>query len=485
MTANASSRVPAPTPDQLRAAVGQFERANQVVATGNYDYGIRLYLSCCKLDPANLIYRQALRRTEKAKYNNNQRGHWLAWLTCWPTRARLKRLRMSGQHLQVLEVAEKILVSNPWDVGAQMDLTAAADALGLLDLAIWSAVQAQQNAQKDAHVNRTLARLYEQSGNFKQATALWEIVRKLDPKDGEAMRKVKDLAASETIQRGGYNDVVNSGNTGLPTPAARARSGSRDRGSSDKHPILNERLAREADQARTRLKDDAGNITSYLQLANAYRQAGQIEEAKKVLQEGLHPTGNAFELVAELTDLEIEVFRQNLGQTEEKLAKAPEDAELRRMRAQLRKEINTRELELFRKKADRFPTHMGYRFEIGLRLLRGGQSEEAIRELQAVRADPKYRWQALLYLGHCFKARNNWRLAQRNYEEALQSLPGNENAQRKELLFTLAQGLAENGELARAIDLGSELANEDYSFKEIGKLLEEWQAKQAKTNVPR
>ncbi len=77
-------------PEHRRVAAGQFERANQVVATGHYDYGIRLLLSCCKLDPGNLLYRQALRRTEKAKYRNNLRGSLFAWLTTWPIRARLK-----------------------------------------------------------------------------------------------------------------------------------------------------------------------------------------------------------------------------------------------------------------------------------------------------------------------------------------------------------------------------------------------------------
>ena len=56
------SLLPPPTAEQRRAAAGQFERANQVVATGNFDYGIGLLLTCCKLDPGNLIYRQALRR---------------------------------------------------------------------------------------------------------------------------------------------------------------------------------------------------------------------------------------------------------------------------------------------------------------------------------------------------------------------------------------------------------------------------------------
>jgi hypothetical protein len=77
-------------------------------------------------------------------------------------------------------------------------------------------------------------------------------------------------------------------------------------------------------------------------------------------------------------------------------------------------------------------------------------------------------------LGLCFKRRNNWRLAQRNFEEGLAAVPDSEEAVKKELLFQLASGAADNGDLPRAIDLGHELANLDFNFKSIGKLLDEW-----------
>src|SRR5262249_53024337 len=115
-----NSLVPKPNPEQRRIAAAQFDRANQVIATGNFNYGIHLLLSCCKLDPGNLIYRQALRRTEKTKYKNNLRGSWLAWLTSSPTKARIKRARSAGEYVKVLELGEAVMVSNPWDVGAQM-----------------------------------------------------------------------------------------------------------------------------------------------------------------------------------------------------------------------------------------------------------------------------------------------------------------------------------------------------------------------------
>jgi tetratricopeptide (TPR) repeat protein len=491
MTTPNQSLLPTLTAEHRRAAAGQFERANQVVATGNYDYGIRLLLSCCELDPANLIYRQALRRTEKVKYRNNLRGHWLAWLTTLGGKAKVKTTLRRADYLKVLEQGERVLTRNPWDVGTQLAMSEAADHLGLLDLAIWILEQARQKAAKDVFLNRTLARLYEKRGNFTQAMALWELVRKVKVGDGEANRKIKDLAASDTIARGSYGEIAGIGDAG-----EKAKSGSGEKKSGSRsHPVLRpqapptpqednhelsplqQRLARDAGPIRHRIRESPTFPSNYLQLARLYRQHGELVQAREALTEGLAATGNAFELSAELADLEIEPFRQDLHLTEEKLKALPEDPELRKLRQRLRKEINSRELQLYRMKADRFPTDMHHRLEVGVRLLRAGEYDEAIKELQSARNDLKVRWNALLHLGHCFKARNNWRLAQRNFEESLQSLPPNEKSSRKELLFLLAQGSAEHGDLPKAIDYGNELANEDYTFRDIGRLLDEWQSR--------
>ncbi len=480
------SSVPSPTPEHRRVAAGQFERANQVITTGNYDYGIQLLLTCCKLDPANLIYRQALRQTEKAKYKNNLRGSRFAALTSWAGKAKLRAARQGRDYLKVLEQGEAILVRNPWDFGTQMEMAEAARSLGLLDLAVWILEQARQKDPRDPTVNRALARLYEQRGNFSQAIALWELVRKAVPQDVEAQHKGKDLAASATIARGHYEDAIQRGPSGesedeedeedesgegrKPTPTPYLVSNRTSEPTGD-------RTSREIATLRARLEADPTQAGTYLHLANIHRRAGQWDEACAVLRGGLGPTGNHFDLVLELADLEIEPFRQNLALTEEKLEAKPDDPELRKIRVRLLKEINTRELDLYRRKADRFPTEQAHRLELGVRLLRAGQVDEAIRELQTARTDPRLTWRALLYLGYSFKSRNNWRLAQRNFEEALQQTPAGEDGSRKEILFQLAQGLAEAGDLARAVDLGCELANLDFTYRDIGRLLDEWQSK--------
>jgi tetratricopeptide (TPR) repeat protein len=514
-----ASILPPPNPEHRRVAAGQFERANQVVATGNFDYGIRLLISCCKLDPANLVYRQSLRRTEKAKYRNNLRGSWFAWLTAWPVRAKIKAAMGGRDYLKVLEHGEQILMRNPWDVGAQMTMAEAADTLGLLDLAIWNLEQARQKQPRDPVLNRALARLYEKRGNFTQAMGLWDLIRKARPEDAEASNKIKNLAADDTIARGQYQAVLSGAAAPSgedteqqhppltptpppPTKGAGPRSGTNlgqqrrgpgsgrmprpqppDAPGPDAAAPGNDRVAREAAPLRTRLEADPTNANLYLQLAALYRRSDQLDQAHEALRQGLGPTGNAFELTVELADLEIEPFRRNLAITEEKLQAEPDNEDLRKIRLRLRKEVNTRELEVFRQKADRYPTEMGLRYEVGVRLLRAGQIDEAIRELQAARADMRCRAQALLYLGHCFKARNNWRLAQRNFEEALQHLPAGETVRRKELLFELASGCADAGDLAHAVDLGMELVNLDFGYREVNRLLDQWQARLHQANV--
>jgi tetratricopeptide (TPR) repeat protein len=501
MPEHVASILPTPSAEHRRVAAGQFERANQVIATGNFDYGIRLLLSCCKLDPANLIFRQALRRTEKTKYKNNLRGSWHAWITTFSKRARVKAAKRGHDYLMVLEAGEDVLARNPWDTGVQMDMADAADVLGLLDLAIWTLEQARHKDPRDVGVNRHLARLYEKRGNFTQAIALWELVRKESPGDAEAANKSKDLAANETIARGNYQEAVSnqallddsSDENGAAYRVGTSPEVGRPTASpagSNPEPVslpinvpLGDRTAREAAPLRARILATPTDPDPYLQLAVLYRRANELEQAREILELGLAPTGNRPELAFELADLEIEPFRRNLAVTDAKLHTDPKNEELRKIRIRLLKEINTRELELFRQKADRYPAELAHRFEMGVRLLRANQIDEAIHALQTSRHDTRFLWRSLLYLGYCFKSRDNWRLARRNFEECLQNIPVGEDAARKEVLFQLAQGNAESGDFAAAVDMASELANLDFTYRGIGKLLDAWQAKLQQSKV--
>jgi tetratricopeptide (TPR) repeat protein len=476
-----------PRPEHRRIAAQQYERARQAISTQNYDYGIELLQTSCKLDPGNLVYRQTLRKTEKTKYKNNLRGSWFAWLTTARAKFRLNVAKRSGKFLQVLQYGEAVLARNPWDTQVQLDMAAAADDLGLLDVAIYVLEQARQKNPKDIRVNRPLAHLYEKQGNFAQAIVMWDLVFKTNPRDDEAARKGKDLAAENTIVKGNYEEAARGGEhmfleTAVDPGGAPARGAETPRAA---HlTAVQAQLARQIEPLRARMAADPANPNNYLRIAEIFRNAEQLNEARQILEAGLAATGRNFEIQLTLTELEIEPFRHNLKLTEEKLKASPADEKLQHLRVRLRKEINTREMELYRQRTERYPSDHAARLELGIRLLRAGQTDAAIQELQAARKDPRHRWRGLLYLGFCFKAKNNWGLAKRNFAEALETLPPEEEESRKELLFQLARGAADTKDWPTALAHGNELANLDFSYRDIGRLLDEWQRHAKQPDAP-
>jgi tetratricopeptide (TPR) repeat protein len=364
-----------------------------------------------------------------------------------------------------LEHGEQVLARNPWDTGTQQDMAAAADALGLIDIAIFILTQAREKDAKDATLNRALARLLEKRGNFTEAIKLWELVRQKAPGDAEATHKAKDLAASETIQRGNYDQAGLSDSSAMRAALQAQATAATDR------------AGREVDVLKAKIDADPTAAGPYLQLAALHRRQHRPEQALEVLQKGVGPTGRDFQIQVEVAEMELDPFRKNLVLTDEQLKAEPDDPELRKVRVRLLKEINAREMELLRLKSDRQPGDLNLRLDLGVRLLRAGKTEEAIGELQQVRKDPRLLGKAAMYLGFCFKSKSNWRLAERNFREAIKNLPPTEDASRKEVMFQLATGTAEAGDLSQAVDLGHELANQDYLYRDIGRLLDEWQTK--------
>jgi serine/threonine protein kinase len=194
------------TADQRVAAARQFDRASEVLAVGDDQYARHLLLTCCTLDPANLRYRQTLRQIKQAP--GGLLGRFAAPLTKLIGKARFKMARQKGDYLKVLEYGEELIAWTPGDVETQLKMAQAAESLGLLKLAFWLAEQARAQDSHNPAPLRALARLHERRKQFGRALKMWALVHQEAPSDPEAKRKMNDLAAQETIERGNYKGRV-------------------------------------------------------------------------------------------------------------------------------------------------------------------------------------------------------------------------------------------------------------------------------------
>jgi serine/threonine protein kinase len=181
--------------DVHRIADGQFEYAARIIATGDLDCGTALLLNCCRLDPGNLAFHQALRQAQLTRRDTPGQRPWLSLPKRWALRCWLLAAQKLHRPLRVLQCAEQLLVCDPGDVASQLAMAEAAEAAGFTDLVRWLLETAHAAKPEHAGIARTLAYLLEEQGELQRAIDLWEEIAAADASDCEAHKKYRDLAA--------------------------------------------------------------------------------------------------------------------------------------------------------------------------------------------------------------------------------------------------------------------------------------------------
>jgi hypothetical protein len=188
--------LPSPAADII---AGQLAYAKGQIGRGQYDMGLHLLLTCCKMDPGNLECHQALRQAvREAPRRPEGLLKLLRGLLGW---ARLKLARRAGNAAQVLALGAEVLARQPDDEQTQLDMAAAADSLDRHELALWLLLEAWRDHQTSAPVNRALGQYFEKRRDYDQAATYWQRVAEADPLDREARNKLRDLAALQALLR--------------------------------------------------------------------------------------------------------------------------------------------------------------------------------------------------------------------------------------------------------------------------------------------
>lgn len=471
------------SPAQRQRLQKCFEQGRQLSTREKpgYDYAHTLFSECVVADPGNLLYVEALLDNLVRKHHGNKKGQLLSGFG--GARAALKKAAAKGDWQEVLALGPDALRANPWDVPTLRSLAKACEAHHHHEVELRYLKNALDAHPNDVEVNRHYAESLARRGHFDQAIACWVRVEefgKARDKD-EAPKRISELTIERARGLSGLpGKVVALPKVHAPGDGERAEPEEPTAPTTSmpeevdettaipQHASLapgdaNDEFRHSLEKAIAANPTDAG---SYLLLADLLADAHQFDQAERLLHLGLAAAGKHLAILERLEDLQIERAAHQVA-VAEKRAAAQDTEAARRLVVDLKHELNRVEMGIFRQRVDRYPHDRELPFELGLRLKRAGNWEEAAECFRQVVEQGPHQAAAALELGESLQQLKRFHDALHSYERAIDAAGEEHPIYRKKSLYRagiLATGMRQ---LDKAEAWLRELLALDSEYKDV------------------
>lgn len=454
-------------PDPVKAAKF-FEKAKTVHDTTNFEYATTLWLQGLRLDPSSMpglegfflsaqAYAQAEKRDKPSKDQASNFGgkgpleRFLEDLLAWGMRpADLSR------SLRVLDNAGKLELHEP---------------------GYWLGERALAFALRDRAKRSDLRRLMEALRKlhcFDLAVRAGEAAIRADENPDSALdAEVRNLAAQSTMSRGGYEKSGEAGGF-----RANIRNAEVQRRLIEENALV--KTADAADRVLAAAKSDyearPADRNAILKYARALQDRGRPEDDKAAhdLLIKAWEEFREFRFRQIAGEIRLKHARRKLNQIKQAADAAPADPEAQAKHRKAHEGFLQMELEELRLRSANYPTDLGLKLDVGIRLFLLGKDEEAIPMFQDARTDPKNKARALNYLGQAF-LRMGW--ADESAETLREALAGLETQSdeagldiRYHLMNALERKARDHADAAvaeEAYRIASSIAVQQMSYRDV------------------
>ena len=462
------------TPAARDKARKLYEAAQQAVMKKNYDYAVDMCKNACRLEPNNLAYRQWLRATERQKFKSEGVK---PKAFAFGFGVKLALMKAMGRWRKIMNMCEDVLAKDPWHRQAQMALGEACHRFGLLNMAIWVMTTMLQEDSEHPPALRQAGRYFEEAGGFNQAIECWQQVHRLVPIDQEADARVKDLSANETIRRGHLDEAESYRESVRDLPQAEKMEAELRMSHTERQ--MRERI----EQLLGQLGLEPNNASLYQSMGDLYTRVGDLDEAEKAFEKGMELSDGDFTFHMAIADIHVRRMRHAIQQTEKQLAEDPDNEEAQATRQKMLQELNAFELKEYQARREHYPTDLDIRYELAVRLYQAGRFDDAIKEFQTARRNPKKRFRAMDYLGRCFARQGAYDLALTQFQEALTAMAVGDEEAEKDLRYHMMVVAKKAGEEKIYADNLKRLAALDYSYKDVAERLKKLQGSKSQPNA--
>lgn len=436
-----------------------YQKGATALQRQNFDYAIAIFQQVLTREPAFLECRQALRAAQIKKTGGNT-GFFKKMLGGASNSPLIAKAQMAkSRPLEAMVIAEQILEGDPQNSSGNKILAESALAAGLPKTACFAYEILLKTATKDYDLSMAYGEALAASGQIAKAEAHYVELMRAYPQKGEISAALKNLSARKTLNEGGYEALAD--------------------GSGSYRDILknkDEAVKLEQEARAVKTDDVAGNlITDYearlvaeprnmklvRSVAELYAQKKDYDKALEYYERiRSSEQGADASLEKAISDIVLKRYDHQLAQLD---AANPDHAA---QIAQIKGEKASVQLEELRKRAERYPTDLQIKFELGQLYFQAGKFNEAMAEFQKAQSNPQRRLQAMAFFGQCLAAKGMNDMAARKMQDALKEKPGWDD-EKKEMIYMLGCVLEKMGKREEAIEQFKQIYENDIGYKDV------------------
>ncbi len=449
-----------------------FTKGSDALQRDNFDYAIDLFNQVLAREPALYECRKALRQAQTRKAGSG-RSFFKKMMSSAGSQPMLAKGHMAvgKDPVEALKIAEQILNGDPTNSGAHKLVVEAATALELPKTAVLSLEVLITNSPKDRDVAIKYASALADAGDVGRAEKILANLSLSFPNDQELAQALKDLSARKTLDEGGYEALADG--TGSYRDILKDKEEAVSLEQQNRQVKSEDVAERLIGEYEARLKTEPKNLKLVRQLAELYTQKQQFDRALSYYDRiKSSEIGGDASLDRNIADTMARKFDYQVAQLD---ASAPDYAD---KVAKLQAEKQAFQLAECQKRAERFPTDLQIRFELGQLYFQAGKITDAMKEFQKAQGNPHRRIQALSYLGQCFARRGINDLAATTLQDAIKEKPVFDD-EKKELIYLLGSVYEKMAKREEAIAQFKLIYAVDVGYKDVADKIDAYYGGQA------
>ena len=443
-------------------------KAVAAIELRNFGYAISLLQGILKQEPQFLTGRQLLRRTEVTRLKAAKKKFFNVSTASVAVMKAQREMKKDAK--RAVELIEKILEDEPYNKQANLALKDAAVAAGWLETGVFALQTLLEENARDTKLLHQLARLYHELGESEREVEIYNRISAIDPADAAAMRLGKDASARDSMKSGGwaaaasYRDLIKDKEAAVSLEQQ------------SRMQLTEESLGRQIAEVYALHEAEPQNIDIARRLGALSEQKDDLDAAiawyryASDLTQGSDPG-----VIRKISDLRVKVTEREIAALEESIANHAGDTmvltEKNSALAAAKKRRAEMLIEEARKRVERNPTDLQFRFELGEHLMNAGHFREGLPELQRARQNPNARLKAMNGMGRCYRELGMFDLAAKQLEEAAREI-ATMDATKKEIVYNLGLVYERMGNREKSLACMKQIYEADYGYKDVATRVE-------------